>query len=157
VTTGTRFGGSGDYQPFSVLVTAALYTDRRGIDDAEAGFVDGQPDVADKAFSGFEQRYYKYHRKRHGYGVDLGFHPDAANGWFVRYYDSGYSETVNRNRLIWNFSGAPSVDPANPNGFVDTVQFDNTALKFTEGPGDNRVIQREFYGATLQAGFNFRI
>jgi TonB-dependent receptor len=128
VTTGTRFGGSGDYQPFSVLVTAALYTDRRGIDDAEAGFVDEQPEVADKAFGGFEQRYYKYHRKRHGYGVDLGFHPDAANGWFVRYYDSGYSETVNRNRLIWNFSGAPSVDPANPNGFVDTVHFD-TALR----------------------------
>src|SRR3984893_2564628 len=49
VTTGTHFGGSGDYQPFSVLVTAAVYTDRRGVDDAEAGFVDQQPAVADKA------------------------------------------------------------------------------------------------------------
>lgn len=42
VTASTRFGGSGDYQPFSILGTAALYTDRRGIDDAEAGFTDKQ-------------------------------------------------------------------------------------------------------------------
>ena len=125
-TTGTRFGGSGDYQPFSVLVTAALYTDRRGIDDAEAGFVDAQPDVPDKAFGGFEQRYYRYHRERHGYGIDLGFQPDADNGWFVRYYDTGYSETVNRNRLSWNFTGTPTVDPANPNGLIDTATFSKT-------------------------------
>src|ERR1700730_14329837 len=126
VTTGTHFGGSGDYQPFSVLVTAAVYTDRRGVDDAEAGFVGNQPAVADKAFSAFEQRYYRYHRERHGYGMDLGFQPDADNSWFVRYYDAGYSETVIRNRLIWNFSGSPSVDPANPNGFADTATFDKT-------------------------------
>src|SRR5882757_5156170 len=126
-TAGTRFGGSGGYQPFSILVTAAVYTDRRGVDDAEAGFVDGQPDIPDKAFSGFEQRYYRYHRERHGYGMDLGFQPDTDNNWFVRYYDAGYSETVLRNRLIGNFSKAPSVDPGNPNGFLDTVNFD-TAL-----------------------------
>jgi TonB-dependent receptor len=123
LTTGTRFGGSGDYQPFSVLATAALYTDRRGIDDAEAAFVDGQPAIPDKAFSAFEQRYYRYHRERHGYGVDLGFKPDADNSWFARYYEMGYSETVLRNRLIWNFAGTPSVDPANPNGFIDTATF----------------------------------
>jgi TonB-dependent receptor len=129
VTAGTRFGGSGDYQPFSVLVTAAVYTDRRGIDDAEAGFVDQQPAVADKAFSAFEQRYYGYHRERHGYGMDLGFEPDADNSWFVRYYDAGYSETVLRNRLVWNFAGSPSVDPGNPNGFVDTVTSFDKSLR----------------------------
>jgi hypothetical protein len=37
VTGGTRFGGSGDYQPFSILATAALYTDRRGIAIAWCG------------------------------------------------------------------------------------------------------------------------
>ncbi len=126
VTTGTHFGGSGDYQPFSVLVTAALYTDRRGVDDAEAAFVDQQPLVADKAFNSFEQRYYRYHRKRHGYGTDLGFQPDADNSWFVRYYDAGYSETVIRNRLIWNFSQTPTVDPNDPNGFADTASFNKT-------------------------------
>ena len=58
--------------------TAALYTDRRGIDDAEAGFVDGQPAVPDKAYSAFEQRYYRYHRERHGYGADFGFEPPTG-------------------------------------------------------------------------------
>src|SRR5882724_9925497 len=125
-TAGTRFGGSRDYQPFSVLVTAALYTDRRGIDDAEAGFVDAQPDVPDKAFRGFEQRYYRYHRERHGYGIDLGFQPDSDNNWFVRYYDTGYSETVLRNRLSWNFTGTATVDPANPNGLLDSANFSET-------------------------------
>lgn len=127
VTSGTRFGGSGDYQPFSIIVTGALYTDRRGIDDAEAGFVDGQPAVPDKAFAAFEQRYYRYHRERHGYGADFGFEPDADNKWFVRYYDSGYSETVLRNRLVWNFAGNATVDPNNANALVDGVtSFDKT-------------------------------
>jgi TonB-dependent receptor len=127
LTASTRFGGSGDYQPFSILGTAALYTDRRGIDDAEAGFTDQQDQgVPDKAFNGFEQRYYRYHRKRHGYGVDFGFEPDADNKWFVRYYDMGYSETVLRNRLVYNVTGTPTVDPANPNGLVDGVTFSKT-------------------------------
>lgn len=123
-TAGTRFGGgSSGYQPFSILVVASTYDDRRGIDDAEAGFIDNQPTTPDKAFSGFEQRYYRYHRERHGYGADLGFAPDEANKYFIRYYDAGYSETVDRNRLVWNLTGAPSIDPANPNGFVDTAGF----------------------------------
>jgi len=123
-TAGMRFGGSGDYQPFSVLVTASAYDDRRGIDDAEAAFIDNQPaGIPDKAFAAFEQRFYNYHRERHGYGADLGYAPDEDNKYFLRYYDAGYSETVTRNRLIWNFTGAPTVDPANPNGFVDTATF----------------------------------
>jgi TonB-dependent receptor len=123
-TAGLRFGGSGDYKPFSVLVTASTYDDRRGVDDAEAGFADNQAaGVPDKAFAGFEQRYYQYHRERHGYGVDLGFSPDEANQYFARYYDAGYSETVLRNRLLWNYSGKPTVASGDPNGFVDTVTF----------------------------------
>jgi TonB-dependent receptor len=123
-TAGMRFGGSGGDKPFSVLVTASTYDDRRGVDDAEAGFIDNQAGgFPDKSFAGFEQRYYKYHRERHGYGVDLGYQPDEANQYFVRYYDAGYSETVLRNRLIWNFTGAPAVDPGNPNGFLDTATF----------------------------------
>ncbi len=128
-TAGMRFGGAADsYQPFSVLVTASTYDDRRGIDDAEAAFVDNQPaGIPDKAFAAFEQRFYNYHRERHGYGADLGFAPDEANKYFIRYYDAGYSETVNRNRLIWNFAGAPLVDPGNPNGFLDTAGAPATA------------------------------
>ena len=130
-TTGTRFGGSGDYQPFSVLVTGSVYNDGRGIDDAEAGFLDEQPTVPDKAIVEFDQRYYQYHRRRHGYGIDLGFDPDRDNHYFVRYYDAGYTEYKYRDMLVWNFtdpSGAAGVvnpNPANANGFVaplDNIQ-----------------------------------
>ena len=41
--------------------------------------------------------------------------------------------------------------------YLNAKNLTNTPLKFTEGPGDDRVIQREFYGVTLQAGFNFKI
>jgi len=58
-TAGTRFGGpSGGYQPFSILVTASTYDDRRGIDDAEAGFIDASTTNPGKQFAAFEQRYY---------------------------------------------------------------------------------------------------
>ena len=123
-TAGTRFGGHGGYDPFSILVTASVYTDRRGIDDAEAGFVDAQDQgVPDKAMAGFEQRLYTYHRKRHGYGIDLGYAPDDNNKYFVRYYDAGYSESVYRNLLSWDLSGAPTVSPTNPNVLLDTSGF----------------------------------
>ena len=124
-TAGTRFGGTaGGYQPFSVLITASVYTDRRGVDDAEAGFIDNQPSgVPDKAFAVFEQRYYNYHRERHGYGADLGWAPDEDNKYFLRYYDAGYSETVSRNLLSWDLTDAPAVDPSNPNGLIDTSTF----------------------------------
>jgi TonB-dependent receptor len=121
-TAGGRFGGSGDYKPFSLLITASTYDDRRGIDDAEAAFVDNQAaGIPDKAFAAFEQRYYTYHRERHGYGADFGFQPDDSNQWFVRYYDAGYSEAVSRNLLHWDFAGKPTVDATDPNGFDDTV------------------------------------
>jgi TonB-dependent receptor len=124
-TAGTRFGGPSDgYQPFSILATASVYTDRRGIDDAEAAFVDNQAGgIPDKAFAAFEQRFYNYHRERHGYGLDLGWAPDENDKYFMRFYDAGYSETVIRNRLIWNIAGAPTVDPSDANGFIDTATF----------------------------------
>ena len=132
VTAGTRFGydmglsKDGEMvaykdRPFSVVVTASYYEDKRGINDIEAGYVDGQPAVPDKAFSAFEQRYYQYNRKRHGFGFDFGYEPDAASKYYVRAFDAGYTETVNRQRLVWNFDGAATVDPANPNGLLDTV------------------------------------
>jgi TonB-dependent receptor len=140
-TAGARFGGSGDYQPFSILVTASTYDDRRGIDDAEAGFIDNQPGgIPDKAIAAFEQRYYRYHRERHGYGADLGFAPDTDNQYFLRYYDAGYSESVIRNRLIWNFTGAPTVDPNDPNGFLDTATF-TKALRDEKEFLDSRVAE----------------
>jgi len=141
-TAGTRFGGGNSgYNPFSALITASAYTDRRGVDDAEAGFIDNQPaGIPDKAIAAFEQRFYNYHRERHGYGADLGYDPDEANQYFLRYYDAGYRETVIRNRLVWNFTGAPAVDPNDPNGFVDTGTF-TKALRDEKEFLDSRVAE----------------
>ena len=132
VTAGTRFGpglGMGDDKgmkaykdlPFSIVVTGSYYEDKRGIDDIEEAYVDGQPAVPDKAFAAFEQRYYQYNRKRHGFGFDLGYEPDANSKYYLRAFDAGYTETVNRQRLTWNFDGNATVNPANPNGLIDTV------------------------------------
>jgi len=138
-TAGTRFGGDGaGYQPFSILVTGSIYNDGRGIDDAEAGFYDEQGGgVPDKVIAGFEQRYYQYHRRRHGYGIDLSYEPDEKNRYFVRYYDAGYTEYKYRQMLQWNLSdplgtvfdtnGNPLPnqvvypDPNNANGYVQMV------------------------------------
>ncbi len=117
-TAGGKFGGE---KQFSLILTGTYYEDKRGINDVEAGYVDGQPTVPDKAFSALEQRWYQYHRKRHGYGFDLGFQPDGVSKYFLRYYDMGYSETVDRQRMVLNFAGNATVDPANPNGLIDTL------------------------------------
>jgi outer membrane receptor protein involved in Fe transport len=40
--------------------------------------------------------------------------------------------------------------------YFNAKNLTNTALKLTEGPGENRIIQREFYGVTLQIGGNYK-
>jgi TonB-dependent receptor len=141
-TAGGRFGGSGDYKPFSLLITASTYDDRRGIDDAEAAFVDNQAaGIPDKAFAAFEQRYYTYHRERHGYGADFGFQPDDSNQWFARYYDAGYSEAVSRNLLHWDFARNPTVDATDPNGFDDTVKDVQKSLRDEKEYLDSKVAE----------------
>ncbi|PNS09497.1 TonB-dependent receptor [Solilutibacter silvestris] len=150
VTAGGRFGsGSHDDKaiqaysdhPFSIVATLAYYENKRSVDDIEAGYVDNQPTIPDKAFAAFEQRYYLYHRKRHGYGLDFGYQPDADNQYYIRGFDAGYTETVNRQRLLYNFDGTPMVDPANRNGLIDTTAsggFDKT-LRDEREHIDNKV------------------
>lgn len=136
VTFGGRFGTAENVpkdgqmvtysdRPFSFVGTLSYYEDRRGVDDLEASYVDGQPAVPDKAYGSLEQRYYNYHRKRHGYGGELAYEPDAANKWYVRYYDAGYAETVSRNRLLLNFPGNPTTN-ANGSFTEQGVTFDKT-------------------------------
>lgn len=151
VTAGTRFGsdfGMGDGKgmtaykdlPFSLVLTASYYEDKRGIDDIEAGYVDGQPSVPDKAFAGFEQRYYQYNRKRHGFGFDFGYEPDANSKYYLRAFDAGYTETVNRQRLSWNFDGNAAVNPANPQGLIDTVSSWDKTLRDEKERINNKVV-----------------
>jgi hypothetical protein len=41
--------------------------------------------------------------------------------------------------------------------YFNAKNLTNTPLKITEGSGENRLVQREFYGVTLQAGFNYKL
>lgn len=148
VTAGGRFGGGRQTdsaieaysdRPFSIVATLAYYENKRSIDDIEAAYVDGQPQIPDKAYSAFEQRYYLYHRKRHGYGLDFGYQPNADSQYYIRGFDAGYTETVNRQRLVYNFAGAPSMDPANAKGLIDAVTSFDKTLRDERERIDNKV------------------
>ncbi|MQR02640.1 TonB-dependent receptor [Glaciimonas soli] len=123
VSMGTRFGGSGENtggissysdHPFSVVFTGAYYEDRRGIDDVENAYIDDGIAPA-KALPDIDMRRYQYHRERHGVGLDLGYQPDANNSYYIRGFDSGYTESKENNHLVINLDGNPVV---NPNGSI---------------------------------------
>lgn len=110
-TVGGRFGENGSgYAPFSAIAVLSLYDDARGVDDLEELYTDQQPNVPDKAQLYWEQRYYRQHKKRHVYGAELGYSPDAGNKWFVRYYDFGVVQDYNRNALYFPLTGNPTVN-----------------------------------------------
>jgi len=124
LTAGSRFGGDGTDKnsgnayashPFSIVVTAAYYEDKRGIDDVEPAFLDDGVH-SPLTYAGWDQRWYQYHRRRHGVGIDLGYQPDARNSYYIRGFDAGYTESVLRQRLTVTPDGAPV---ATASGFID--------------------------------------
>jgi TonB-dependent receptor len=110
VTAGGRFGGPGkpsdsdvtaySDRPFSVVLTATYYDDQRGFDDVEPAYFDDTARGAVPApgghpydaINGIDFRDYELHRKRHGYGIDLGYQPNSDNSWYLRGFDAGYTE-----------------------------------------------------------------
>jgi TonB-dependent receptor len=139
---GGRFGPG---NAFSVIGTLAYFEDKRGVNDIEGAYADDQANgTPDKVMNDFEQRYYNYHRRRLGYGAELDYQPDTDNRWYARYFDAGYTETVNRQRLTFNMfqngTGSVSVDPNRPQGFIDpSVTFDKT-LRDEKEEIDTRVV-----------------
>ncbi|MFC4762228.1 TonB-dependent receptor [Dyella koreensis] len=130
-----QLSGGGRFGPgnaFSFIGTVAYYEDKRGVDDIEGSYADDQANgTPDKVMNDFEQRYYRYHRRRLGYGGELNYQPDDDNRWYARYFDAGYTESVNRQRLTYNMfgggTGSVTADPANAHGFIDpNVTFDKT-------------------------------
>lgn len=130
-----QLSGGGRFGPgnaFSFIGTVAYYEDKRGVDDIEGSYADDQANgTPDKVMNDFEQRYYRYHRRRLGYGGELNYQPDDDNRWYARYFDAGYTESVNRQRLTYNMfgggTGSVIADPANAHGFIDpNVTFDKT-------------------------------
>ena len=138
MTGGTRFGGVAPQQgiatslsdaPFSIVATGTYYEDKRGIDDVEPSFIDHAPNAYPATtYAGWDQRYYRYHRRRHGFGLDLGYQPDQDGSYFIRFFDAGYSESVLRNRLTITTDGNPTsangkfTDGVTANGFDKTLR-----------------------------------
>ncbi len=101
-TAGMRFGGGADKKdgemtsysdkPFSILVTGSYYEDSRNINDVEPSTNGGLAGLPTGSNTPWDERYYQYNRKRHGVGVDLGYQPDANNSYYLRAFDSGYTE-----------------------------------------------------------------
>lgn len=116
VTMGTHFGGSDKFWgsgPFSILLTASYYEDRRGIDDVEPAYFNDPQGAAGSrpygALANIDQRIYQLNRKRHAYGIDLGYEPDANNSWYIRAFEAGYGEKYYRPHLSITPDGNPTV------------------------------------------------
>ncbi|MGU7774302.1 TonB-dependent receptor [Burkholderia sp. MR1-5-21] len=126
LSAGARFGAAGivglgsgitSYSdaPFTFIGTFAYNQDHRGIDDVEPSYAE-LPGALHNAYANVDERYYNYHRKRIGFGGELGFQPNADNRWYFRYYNFGYTETVNRQDLATNYAATNPV--LNPDGTI---------------------------------------
>jgi TonB-dependent receptor len=154
VTAGGRFGGPGkpsdsdvtaySDRPFSVVLTATYYDDQRGFDDVEPAYFDDTAQGAVPApgnhpydaINHVEFRDYELHRKRHGYGIDLGYQPNADNSWYIRAFDAGYTEKYLRPFFVLNPDGTNTT--VNPDGTIsDTLNVGNN------GNGAGPAIQKD--------------
>ena len=150
----------------SFVLTQYLHNDRRTFADIEEGYVDGQPAVPDKAYAGLELRNYAYYRQRFGYSGEFDFAPIDGQRWYLRASYAGYNEHVYRNRFEFGFDGNGVVNPANPNGLIDTSTggVDKTLRDEDEthknlvlqAGGDNRLgsAHIEYWGAWSKATYN---
>ena len=136
VSGGGRFGGRGapsaagtsaySDHPFSIVVTATYYEDKRGIDDVEpAYFNDGV--LPYFAINNLQQRDYELNRKRHGYGIDLGYQPDGGNSYYIRAFEAGYQERYWRQFLNLSPDGNATIDSSGQ--ITDTVSKSSAAMQ----------------------------
>ncbi len=164
LTAGGRFGAKGgDYTPFSALGIFSYYEDRRGVDDLEEAYTDMQTaGVPDRAQVTWDQRYYRQHKKRHVYGAELGYSPDADNKWYLRYYDFGIVQDYNRNELQFNLSGNPTVNPDGSFSDTATAQKDyrstsetfDTRVAQIGGSNDLEKVKLDYFVAHTQGSYD---
>ncbi len=118
ITAGGRFGGAGkpsesdvsaySDRPFSAVLTYSFNENWRGIDDVEPAYFN-DPAHPYGAINNIQQRDYELNRKRHGYGIDLGYQPDPDNNYYVRAFDAGYTERYYRQFLNLSPDGNTTV------------------------------------------------
>lgn len=148
----------------SFMLTQYLHNDRRAFHDIEAGYIDGQPAVPDKAFGGLELRNYDYHRQRFGYSGEFDYVPADGQRYYLRASYAGYNEHVYRNRFEIDFDGNAAVNPANANGLMDTATAVKT-LRDEDETHKNLVVQLggdnhwgkahvEYWGAYSRASYD---
>ncbi|MBV9152492.1 MAG: TonB-dependent receptor, partial [Alphaproteobacteria bacterium] len=145
---GGSFGTNADGQKlFHAVVNLFRHDDRRGIDDVEEGYSDNQPTIPDKAFSALELRRYIYWRRRYGATSEFDITPSADHRLFLRASLAGYTERVNRQRLViagldgGNGSGIITTDPHNPNGFFVPDALALKTLRDEEEAHRNLILQ----------------
>lgn len=88
--------------PFSFVLTGSVREDRRGFDDIEEDY--NNPGGSDRSYQDLQFRRYNYHRDRFGYGGEFDFKPNDDNQFYVRANIAGYTESVSKNRLTYDFS-----------------------------------------------------
>ncbi len=136
ISGGGRFGGAGtpsaagssaySDHPFSVIATLTYYEDWRGIDDVEPSGYFYDPlhtSFPYHAINNLQQRDYELNRKRHGYGLELGYQPSADSRYYIRGFEAGYTERYWRQFLNLTPDGNATQDA---NGLItDTLNAPN--------------------------------
>jgi len=97
-----RVGWISNPTPFSFVITGSVRNDRRGFDDIEEDY--NNPGTADRSYQDLQLRRYDYHRSRFGYGGEFDFKPNEDNQFYLRANVAGYTESVKKNRLTYDFS-----------------------------------------------------
>jgi TonB-dependent receptor len=112
-TPDARAGFFSNPTPFSLVVTASEKADRRGFDDIEEDY--NNPGTADRSYQDIQFRRYDYHRIRTAYGGEFDFTPNDDHRYYFRANVAGYTESVIKNRLTFDFSsddGQPGDEPS---------------------------------------------
>ncbi len=115
----TSKGGGGlisNPTPFSFVLTASRKDDRRGFDDIEEDY--NTP--YDRSYQDIQLRRYNYHRRRFGYGGEFDFKPNDDHSYYIRANVAGYTESVTKNRLTYDFSNyTPTANGTGFNSLAD--------------------------------------
>ncbi len=136
VSGGGRFGGHGapstagtsaySDNPFSIVVTGTYYEDKRGFDDVEPAYFNNGT-LPYFVINNLQQRDYELNRKRHGYGIDLGYQPDGDNSYYIRAFEAGYRERYYRQFLNLNPDGNATLTPTGQ--IADTLSNSSAAIQ----------------------------
>ena len=113
VTAGARSGMFMDDDRITIIASYAFHEDWRGIDDIEEDYANNPPD---KTFADLQNRWYRYHRTRQGFGGSATFDVSDDTQLYVRGIHAGYTEVANKQYLRIN--GLDSVTGTSPNGDI---------------------------------------